>query len=43
MNAKLTRIAILGRNVMKESAFVKETQSEMGNTAEVIVTQQTGQ
>lgn len=38
MNAKRTRIVILGRNVKKENAFVKETQQEMGNTAEVITT-----
>ena len=37
MFANLTRIAILGPNVRKENAFVKETPSEMGNTAEVII------
>ena len=37
MNAKRTRIAILGRNARKENVFVKEIQQEMGNTAEVII------
>ena len=31
----MTRVAILGRNVKKENAFVKEVQQEMGNIAEV--------
>lgn len=35
----MTRVAILGRNVKKENAFVKEVQREMGNTAEVIITE----
>jgi len=36
MNAKMTKIVILGRNAKKKSAFVKEIQQEMGNTVEVI-------
>lgn len=37
-NARLIRIATLGRNVSKEDiAFVKEKPSEMENTAEVMV------
>lgn len=38
MNAKKTRIVMLGRNVEKENAFVKEMQPEMGNIAEVNIT-----
>lgn len=41
MNAKMTKIAILGPNAKKENVFVKEIQQEMGNTAEVIVTHAT--
>ena len=37
MNAKLTMSVILGRSVLKESAFVEETAPETGNTAEVVV------
>lgn len=36
MNAKMTKIVILGPNAKKKSAFVKEIQQEMGNTVEVI-------
>lgn len=37
MNAKMTRIVILGLNVLKKNVFVKEIQQEMGNTVEVTV------
>lgn len=36
MNAKMTKIVILGPNAKKTNVFVKEIQQEMGNTAEVI-------
>ena len=35
MNAKMTRIVILGLNAKKKNVFVKEIQQEMGNTVEV--------
>lgn len=35
INAKPTRIVVLGQNVMKDNAFVKEKPSEMENTVEV--------
>lgn len=41
MNAKMTKIVILGPNAKKENVFVKEIQQEMGNTAEVIITHAT--
>ena len=37
MTAKLTRIAILMRSVLKESAFVEQAPPGTGNTAEVII------
>ena len=41
MNAKMTKTVILGLNVKTKNVFVKETQQEMGNTAEVIISHAT--
>lgn len=41
MNAKMTRIVILGLSAKKKNVFVKEIQQEMGNTAEVIISHAT--
>ena len=37
INAKMTRIVILGLNAKKKNVFVKEIQQEMGNTVEVTI------